>query len=117
MAQVKKALVENGVVTNVALFDADNLPDWASAWVDATDDASVGGSYDGVTFVPPAAPAPTAEEVRESRDQLLAESDWTQVADAPVVQLEWATYRQALRDIPQQAGFPENVTWPEEPNG
>lgn len=58
-----------------------------------------------------------AAAAREQRDKLLADTDWTQVADAPVVQLEWATYRQALRDIPQQAGFPENVTWPEEPNG
>ena len=115
MAQIKKALVENGVVTNVALFDTDAMPDWASAWVDANDDASVGGTYDGVTFVPPAAPAPTAEEVRESRDRLLDESDWTQVADAPVDQAAWATYRQALRDIPQQPGFPENVTWPVAP--
>ena len=115
MAQVKKALVENGVVTNVALFDADNMPDWADIWVDATDDASVGGTYDGVTFVPPAAPAPTAEEVRAQRDNLLAESDWTQVTDAPVDQAAWATYRQALRDIPDQAGFPENVTWPDKP--
>lgn len=117
MAQAKKALVENGVVTNIAVFDADNLPGWASAWVDVTDDAEVGGTYDGVTFAPPSVPAPTAEEVRAQRDQLLADTDWTQVADAPVVQLDWATYRQALRDIPQQAGFPENVTWPEEPNG
>ena len=71
----------------------------------------------GIAIAPYVKPAPTAEEVRAERDRLLAESDWTQVADAPVVQLEWATYRQALRDIPQQAGFPENVTWPEEPNG
>ena len=58
-----------------------------------------------------------AAEMRKQRDQLLAESDWTQVADAPVDQAAWTTYRQALRDIPQQAGFPENVTWPEKPNG
>jgi hypothetical protein len=58
-----------------------------------------------------------AAAAREQRDKLLADTDWTQVADAPVDQAAWATYRQALRDIPQQAGFPENVTWPEEPNG
>ena len=45
----------------------------------------------------------------------LTESDWTQVADAPVDQAAWATYRQALRDIPSQAGFPNEVTWPTEP--
>ena len=53
--------------------------------------------------------------VRSRRDTLLAESDWTQVADAPVDQVAWATYRQSLRDVPQQAGFPYNVTWPTEP--
>ena len=71
----------------------------------------------GIAIAPYVEPAPTAEEVRAQRDKLLADTDWTQVADAPVDQAAWATYRQALRDIPQQAGFPENVTWPEEPNG
>lgn len=53
--------------------------------------------------------------VREKRDGLLADTDWTQVADAPVDKTVWATYRQALRDIPLQAGFPWNVTWPVKP--
>lgn len=53
--------------------------------------------------------------VRSQRNDLLAASDWTQVADAPVDKASWADYRQALRDIPQQAGFPENVIWPEQP--
>ena len=68
-------------------------------------------------YVPP--PPPTSEEVASSvrieRDKLLTQSDWTQVADAPVDQAAWATYRQALRDIPQQAGFPYSVTWPTKP--
>ena len=54
-------------------------------------------------------------EVRTERDAKLAETDWTQVADAPVDQAAWATYRQALRDIPDQAGFPTEVNWPIEP--
>lgn len=37
------------------------------------------------------------------------------VADAPVDQAAWAVYRQALRDVPQQEGFPENIVWPESP--
>jgi hypothetical protein len=57
----------------------------------------------------------TKKQVREFRDKLLIASDWTQVADAPVDQTAWATYRQALRDIPKQEGFPENVIWPERP--
>ena len=53
-----------------------------------------------------------AAEIRTERDVKLTESDWTQVVDAPVNQAAWATYRQALRDIPEQAGFPNEVNWP-----
>ena len=56
-----------------------------------------------------------AKTVRSSRNQLLNNSDWTQVADAPVDKAVWATYRQALRDISTQAEFPNNVTWPTQP--
>jgi len=54
-----------------------------------------------------------AERMRLHRDRLLAESDWTQVADAPVDKQAWATYRQALRDFPAtwtagpEADFPD----------
>lgn len=54
-------------------------------------------------------------EVRSYRDMLLVSSDWTQVADAPVDQAAWAVYRQALRDITLQEGFPEDVSWPTKP--
>lgn len=56
-----------------------------------------------------------AAEIRTERDAKLTESDWTQVSDAPVDQAAWATYRQALRDIPDQAGFPNEVNWPTAP--
>jgi hypothetical protein len=59
--------------------------------------------------------AKQAANIRAYRDRLLAASDWTQVADAPVDQTVWAAYRQALRDIPQQEGFPHNVAWPVKP--
>ena len=62
---------------------------------------------------------PTSEQLaadaRAKRNTLLAASDWTQVADAPVDQAVWATYRQALRDITSQAGFPTTIDWPVEP--
>jgi len=58
----------------------------------------------------------TAQEVRSKRNRLLSASDWTQLLDSPVDQSAWATYRQALRDIPEQVGFPTNVTWPTEPS-
>jgi hypothetical protein len=57
-----------------------------------------------------------SEECRRERDRLLAASDWTQVSDAPVDQAAWAAYRQALRDVPEQEGFPENVVWPDKPS-
>ena len=51
---------------------------------------------------------------RDKRDDLLASTDWTQVADAKVDQAAWATYRQALRDITAHANFPdlELADWP-----
>jgi len=59
--------------------------------------------------------AEQAKSVRATRDAKLAECDWTQVADAPVDKTVWATYRQALRDITAQEGFPWTVTWPDAP--
>lgn len=59
--------------------------------------------------------AEKAGQVRAERNAKLAASDWTQVADAPVDKAAWATYRQALRDISTQTGFPWEVTWPTEP--
>ena len=53
--------------------------------------------------------------VRDQRNKKLADCDWTQLADAPVDKAAWASYRQELRDIPSQAGFPWEVTWPSVP--
>lgn len=53
--------------------------------------------------------------VRTHRNKLLSECDWTQLADSPVSKYEWAEYRQQLRDLPQQQGFPYSVVWPNEP--
>jgi hypothetical protein len=55
------------------------------------------------------------QEERNVRNSLLAKSDWTQLADAPVDKAAWATYRQALRDVTGQEGFPWTITWPEAP--
>ncbi len=63
-------------------------------------------------------PEPVALEVsaRSERDGLLLTSDWTQVDDSPVDKSAWATYRQLLRDVPSQAGFPNTITWPTKPS-
>jgi hypothetical protein len=56
-----------------------------------------------------------AADVRAQRNALLTGSDWTQVVDAPVDQALWAAHRQALRDVPNQAGFPWTIEWPVAP--
>jgi hypothetical protein len=56
-----------------------------------------------------------AKSIRNSRTQMLKDSDWTQIADSTADKAAWATYRQALRDITAQAGFPWTVTWPDAP--
>lgn len=56
-----------------------------------------------------------AKAIRADRDKRLSDTDWTQVADAPVDSAAWAVYRQSLRDVPSQAGFPWEVTWPTQP--
>ena len=63
-----------------------------------------------------AADAQQAASIRQSRNQKLTECDWTQGKDIPdAVSQPWAAYRQALRDIPAQAGFPWDVQWPKQP--
>tara|TARA_R110000868_G_scaffold103433_2_gene284827 strand:+ start:2518 stop:2934 length:417 start_codon:yes stop_codon:yes gene_type:complete len=59
--------------------------------------------------------AEQAANMRQARSDMLADCDWTQVADSPVDKAVWATYRQALRDITAQAGFPWTITWPDAP--
>jgi hypothetical protein len=56
-----------------------------------------------------------ANSVRQTRNYKLKECDWTQVADSPVDKAVWATYRQALRDVTAQSGFPWTITWPDAP--
>ena len=56
-----------------------------------------------------------SSNVRAYRNQLLADCDWTQLADAPVDSAAWASYRQDLRDVTAQAGFPWDVQWPQQP--
>jgi hypothetical protein len=54
--------------------------------------------------------------MRVKRNELLTASDWTQVSDAPVDKAAWATYRQELRDLTSQSGFPWEITWPTAPS-
>lgn len=71
-----------------------------------------------ITVIPP-----TQEEIleeawlllRSERNNLLRASDWTQIANAPVNQVAWETYRQSLRDLPANTIDPLNPVWPAKP--
>lgn len=63
--------------------------------------------------------AQKASEVRAERDRRIAETDWIVIKNLELNQNVpgvWEVYRQALRDVPSQAGFPDNVTWPVKPS-
>ena len=79
----------------------------------------ISGEFGPIVEYEPPAP-PTEEElafsVRHRRNMLLNASDWTQLPDVPQATKDlWSTYRQALRDITSQSGFPTNVEWPVAP--
>lgn len=79
---------------------------WNQVWV--TQEASDQEKQERTDF--------QANSVREQRNELLAESDWTQLADAPVDKNAWSVYRQQLRDLTEQVGFPWKITFPNKPN-
>lgn len=78
---------------------------WYTNWVAVDMDADARAAAD----------ARQADAVRADRNGRLASCDWTQLADAPVDTAAWLSYRAALRDVPAQAGFPWEVTWPTAP--
>ena len=59
--------------------------------------------------------AEQAKNVRQTRNDRLKECDWTQLADSTADKQAWATYRQELRDLTKQSGFPWTITWPTAP--
>jgi hypothetical protein len=82
---------------------------------DYTDDQGVVHTateqYEAYCFTKDAA---QAKAVRGERNKRLADCDWTQLPDAPVNAQSWANYRQALRNITNQPGFPWDIIWPEQ---
>lgn len=60
--------------------------------------------------------AKKAESIRDARDMFLQATDWSQGVDVPqAIKDKYTAYRQALRDITNQAGFPDSVQWPTQP--
>lgn len=70
--------------------------------------------YDGSSFSLSEQYTTLSNEKRTERNTLLAETDWWAVSDRTMTQDE-TDYRQALRDVPQQEGFPTDITWPTKP--
>ncbi len=74
------------------------------------------GGYPRLADLPPMPDDELAILVRADRDRRLRDSDWSQLGDVPAAIRElWAVYRQQLRDVPLQDGFPRIVEWPASP--
>jgi len=107
------------VVRNGAVQDAKG--NWVQAWVERemfteyTDDDGVTHSVaDQQAAYDAANTATLAASERSRRDKLLKETDHYGLSDV-TMSTEMTTYRQALRDVPQQEGFPGTISWPEKP--
>lgn len=78
-----------------------------------------GETWEYVDAVPPevSGALESVSDARQLRNALLMASDFTQLPDAPAwVNVQaWRKYRQLLRDVPQQAGFPLSINWPQPP--
>lgn len=98
-----KEVIRNGVEQN----DEGN-------WVYAYTEVNKYASEKEKTTALEAAERAKAQGIRNKRNNLLAKTDWRACSDL-TLSTEWTNYRQALRDVPAQDGFPYTVTWPDEP--
>ena len=131
------AIIEDNKVTNVIVWDGDtinNPPPTGTTYVGigSTERVGVGQSYIDGKFVIPeyVDPRPLSDyykQVREKRNEKLVASDWTQYPDSPLdstKKTEWATYRQALRDLPTNVTdsnvkdviYVSHSVWPTKPS-
>lgn len=106
-------------------MESDTEPEFYTRWVHTTPESpdNVGDKSSGIgsiAIVLTDAEYDTvlAASARQKRDRLIAATDYLVTPDYPISDDRLAKvkiYRQALRDIPEQAGFPRNITWPEKP--
>lgn len=83
------------------------------------DDGNVTTAADNEAAYRAKVDADGAARIRAERNKKLTECDWTQLGDCPLSDADkaaWSTYRQELRDIPGQSGFPWDISWPNTPN-
>ena len=109
-----KVVVRNGV-------EQDANGNWIWAWTEndmfqeyTDDDDNVVTVQDQIDAKVAADNAALASTERATRDDLLKATDHYGLSDVPMTDAMTA-YRQALRDVPQQAGFPQTITWPTKP--
>lgn len=100
---------EEWMPTTVDASDVNSLYDSQNLFSEITSSGNISPAD------PVIVPQITEEDIRNKRNYLLDKSDWTQVDDSPVDKIAWATYRQQLRDITLQTGFPTDVVWPTKP--
>lgn len=94
------------------------LEDEGISLVKLTGNSQIGWTWDGSEWLEPPKPIVSFNMLREERDKLLAESDYTQIADVPFSdekKLEWLMYRQELRDLPDEYEPTSTPSYPNKP--
>jgi len=117
---MRYAVLAGNKVVNIAVATAEFAA--SQGWVECPEGVGIGWSFDGVgdPVPPPVNLEALASSARAQRNVLLAQSDSQVLPDrwsamTTEQQTAWAAYRQALRDIPQQDGFPITIVWPTKP--
>jgi hypothetical protein len=101
--------------------EQDSNDNWVQKWVerdmfsDTEEDGVTTTKAEHETAYQAGLDAEAASAVRSERDAKLAATDWMALSDVTMSD-DWKTYRQALRDVPAQSGFPNSITWPTEPS-
>jgi len=113
--QPEPSAAYKSVVRDGAEQDANE--NWVEKWVerDMFADTEEATKSEQETAYQAELDAEAAKNVRFQRDRELAATDWMALSDVTMSD-DWKTYRQALRDVPAQSGFPNSITWPTEPS-
>ena len=112
-----KALIFNGKVVDIQATPFEVHP--SMKWVNCSDDCEIGFEYHNGKIIPKPemSDEQKIEQLRMQRNKKLRKSDWTQNRDVVLSNdVEWDTYRQALRDITNTYQSVDSVIWPTEPS-
>jgi hypothetical protein len=115
-------IVDNAVIETAVLPDGSSITDFyperlGFEELPAGTKAGMIRNGSGFKAAPPPS-GPSWDAIRMQRDQRLRQSDWTMLPDAPLSEVQrsaWATYRTALRDVPQENSDPAGIVWPDAP--